>query len=132
MKSLEKSNISQFDFVKIMASIYKPEDSVIIDNVFFRYFKVYGGDYPKFEKELNNTELDDINKSIKHIKKWIENAKVRTPRIDRKIRKRYLKNMKQFSVICVNISIKQLRASDIQEYLPSSFSPFVSILEGMA
>ena len=130
MKSLEKSNISQFDFVKIMASIYQPEDAVVIDNVFFRYFKVYG-DFPKFGKELDK-EIDDVNKSIGYIKKWIANAKVRSPRIDRKIRKHFLRNMKQFSVIGVKITIKQLRASDIREYIPSSFAPFASMLEEMA
>ena len=130
MKSLEKSNISQYDFVKIMASIYRPEDSVVIDNVFFRYFKVYG-DFPKFGNEFQK-EIDDVNKSIGYIKKWIANAKVRSPRIDRKIRKHFLRNMRQFSVIGVKIAIIQIRASDIREYIPSSFAPFASMLEGIA
>ena len=95
MKALEETNLAQYDFVNRLAAIYVPENSIKVDGSFFRYFKMYQEDFPKPPRDRAYDELEDIRKSIKYIKTWVENARIRKPRIARKICKRYIKNMKQ-------------------------------------
>lgn len=129
MKSLEETHIVQFDFVKRMAAIYVPENSVVIDGAFFRYFKIYKDSFPIPKKEDAYVEVEDFRKSINYVKKWVENARTRKPRFAKKLCKRYMKNMKQLGTFTVKVTIKSVGTFDPQEYLPSSLKPLLAIIE---
>lgn len=129
MKSLERANLSQFDFVKRMAAIYVPEDSVRINGTFFRYFRTYQDAFPRFNEKKTRKEIDDIGESMRYVKKWVAHARTRTPRLERKVLKRYVKNMKQFGKFSVKVKIGYSGTMNLQEYMPPSMKSLVAIIE---
>ena len=129
MRALEETNLAMFDFVKRMAAVYVPDNKVVIDGTFFRYFKMYQNDFPKFNDKETTSEIEEVRKSIRHVKKWVQHARTRTPRIDRKICRVYLKNLKKFGKSSAGFSMKYSGIMDMQDYMPSSLSPIISVME---
>lgn len=129
MKHLEESSASLHDFVLRMAGLIRRGDSILMDDNFYRFFKLYEDE---IFNEIEVGDVDEVSKAFERYIKIIE-KKVK-PTISRaKIRRRTLRrfneSLKQLNKVRRKVKIQKTMLISPRDYVPSKFLPIIYVVE---
>jgi hypothetical protein len=132
MKSLEQIP-EQFDFIKRMSDIYKGNNTVAINGAYFRYFKIYRKPFAKLKPDAEmSDEIEEIMKSLRLVKKWGDFAKKKNIHLNRKMGRRFLRNMETLGKTIIYVKIEASGFIDLDEYLPPSLGSLLGVVDGLS
>ena len=128
MEDLHDTHKFLFDFVYTMKNLYVAENCLMIDGRYYRYFQTYK------DEIFEGVEIEDFGEVAEKLRSYVRKIMrymLKTPRVNRIVRKRFNKNLCILNKTIENITIEKTVADNLIDYVPEPLSPIVVLLEEM-